>query len=74
MNKKIRSFNEGTIESDQQGKHKYRPTRIQSPVRRSVRNHIDSFPTKDSHYCRQTTNKHYLDENVSLKVTYEKYR
>jgi hypothetical protein len=38
-----------------------------------VRNHIDSFPTVDSHYCRKDTKRKYLQSGLSVKKMYDLY-
>lgn len=54
-----------------QGKHVKKC--ISEEKKNEVRNHIKSFPTVDSHYCRASTNKKYLETNLSLKRMYELY-
>lgn len=39
-----------------------------------VKQHIESFPVVDSHYCRKDTSKGYLDNNLSLRVMYNLYK
>ena len=38
-----------------------------------VREHIESFPRIESHYCRASTKKEYLESTLSLKKMYEMY-
>ena len=38
-----------------------------------IRDHINSIPRIESHYCRSTTNKEYLAQGLSITVLYEKY-
>lgn len=38
-----------------------------------IKEHIDSFPTIDSHYCRSNTSKKYLDSNLSIQKMYKLY-
>ncbi|ESO85470.1 hypothetical protein LOTGIDRAFT_154962 [Lottia gigantea] len=38
-----------------------------------VINHINSFPKVDSHYCRATTKKKYLDPSLNIKAMYRLY-
>ena len=35
--------------------------------------HIESFPRIPSHYCRQSTNKEYLEMKIFLQKMYELY-
>uniref|UniRef100_A0ABD2WB92 USP domain-containing protein n=1 Tax=Trichogramma kaykai TaxID=54128 RepID=A0ABD2WB92_9HYME len=56
------------------GKHKNRPHKISNENLEEVRKHIKSFPPLDSHYCRATSTKQYLDENLSITKMYELYK
>ncbi|KAJ8931321.1 hypothetical protein NQ314_015776 [Rhamnusium bicolor] len=47
------------VNSDQRGKSN--KDRIPEEVKNDIRNHIKSFPTVSSHYCRARTNKMYID-------------
>lgn len=38
-----------------------------------IRNHINSFPQMESHYCRQNSKKKYLDSNLNLKKMFDLY-
>ncbi|KAJ9583050.1 hypothetical protein L9F63_022607 [Diploptera punctata] len=40
----------------------------------TVKNHILSFPTYESHYCRQRTTKKFLPQNLNISKMYELYR
>ena len=48
----------GTPKVDGRGKHAKHY--ISADKNMEVRNHIESFPTTDSHYCRAKTNKKYV--------------
>ncbi|XP_055918396.1 uncharacterized protein LOC129950483 [Eupeodes corollae] len=43
-----------------------------------IKDHIESFPTVESHYCRKSSNRMYLDANLSISKMYalflEKYK
>lgn len=39
-----------------------------------VRNHINSFPRIESHYCRSTTKKEYLEAKLSKTKMYKLYK
>ena len=39
----------------------------------AVRSHIESFPKIESHYCRASTNRHYLDSQLNIKKMYKLY-
>lgn len=42
--------------------------------RQFVREHIKSFPTVDSHYCRKNTSRKYLEKDLSIKKMYDLYK
>ncbi|XP_050499721.1 uncharacterized protein LOC126880090 [Diabrotica virgifera virgifera] len=63
----------GIIESDQRG--------VGPPANKksieditSVKNHILSFPSYESHYCRKSTNKKYLSPDLSIAKMYRLYK
>lgn len=39
-----------------------------------IRNHIQSFPTVDSHYCRANSQKQYLEATLIISKMYDLYR
>lgn len=53
------------------GKHKKKYVSDESLMR--VRNHIESFPVVDSHYCRATSKKKYLERDLNLRRMYNLY-
>ncbi|KAJ8671126.1 hypothetical protein QAD02_002385 [Eretmocerus hayati] len=61
--KKLRCGPTGVIQDDRRGKHTNRIV-VSEAAKDSARRHIESFPTMESHYCRENTEKLYLDENV----------
>lgn len=61
------------IESDKRGKHSTRPCRIPDAVKTIAKEHIESYPVIDSHYCRANTTKKYLEEGLSLSKMYRMY-
>ncbi|CAH1636183.1 unnamed protein product [Spodoptera littoralis] len=61
------------IGQDRRGKHE--------PVNKTkeidvefVKEHIEAFPKMESHYCRKTSSKMYLDSNLSISKMYELYQ
>lgn len=36
-----------------------------------INSHIEKFPTVESHYCRSTSKRNYLDPNLSISKMYE---
>lgn len=55
---------------DGRGKH---PPPNKSPewVRALIRKHIESFPTMESHYCRASSSRKYLDSKLTIRKMYE---
>ena len=70
----MKSSDEGILESEKRGKHKNRPNRVSEAIRSSVKEHIESYPVVESHYCRKSTKKTFLDVGTSLTGMYEKYK
>lgn len=61
----------GVAQSPTKGKHIKNQTH--PSVIRSVTDHIKSFPTVESHYCRENTNKNYLDQSLSITLMHQLY-
>jgi len=64
-----RNQSTGTPSQRQQGRHVKK--RIADEHRDAVRAHINSFPRVESHYCRATTDRQYLDSALSLSRMYD---
>lgn len=58
---------------DKRGK-KTGSQRISEENRNVIRKHIESFPTVQSHYCRKTTSRKYLEKHLSIRKMYELYK
>lgn len=55
------------IASDMRGKHGNRPHAISDEAKQRVREHIKSFPRRQSHYSRtKNFKREYLDEGLSI--------
>lgn len=62
----------GVACSPKQGKHIKRITpAIQL---NEIRDHINSFPRVESHYCRQSTSREYLESTLNIRKMYELYK
>ena len=66
------------VASDQRGKHKSRPHAISEGTKQKIREHINTFPRRKSHYSRSDNRKReYLNEGLSIsrmhKLYVEKY-
>ena len=64
----------GVVNNDRRGKMPgSRSNKISEEQLSLVREHIKSFQTIESHYCRKDSNRKYLDPDLSLKKMYELY-
>ena len=59
----------GFVEPDRRGKHNSRK-KLPDEIRRSVHEHIASFPCVESHYLRKDITREYLEEGLSLATMY----
>lgn len=57
---------------DQRSKHEPR-NKLTPDVFKKIKDHIESFPMVDSHYCRKTTDRKYLSSKLSLAKMYDFY-
>ena len=63
----------GVCVNDMRGKHAERKNRISETLKKSARDHIESFKCLPSHYCRKDTSKTYLPANLNLTQMYYMY-
>ena len=62
------------VASDSRGKHKERPHAIQTDTKEQIREHIRSFPRRQSHYSRSDNKKRqYLPEGLSIAEMHRLY-
>lgn len=59
------------IEEDKRGK--FAKLRFPPSVIENVKEHIKSFPIVPSHYCREKTNRKYLDPSLNITIMYRLY-
>ena len=75
--KRIRNYHltkNKTTGTPQQCKRGKVPSRtVPNYIKDSVRKHIQRIPRIDSHFCRKSTNKEYIQENLNMTILYEKY-
>lgn len=64
----------GVIADDMRGKHKNRPFRYPEEMKIKVMEHISRFPVIESHYCRESSQRHYLEQGLSVAKMYELYK
>ena len=58
---------------DRRGKHSP-PNKTKRWKTDLIRQHISLFPTMESHYCRSTTKRKYLDSKLTIAKMYEQFR
>lgn len=61
------------VKPDQRRKNK-NSKRVTAEQLGFIHDHIKSFPAVESHYCRKSTKKLYLDANLSLRKMYDLYK
>lgn len=59
--------------SDQRGRHEP-ANKTPEWQRNLILEHINSFPRMESHYCRQDTQRQYLDSTLTIKKMYEQFQ
>jgi len=47
--------------------------RVALDIKKDIRSHIRKFPTVDSHYCRQSSKRQYLPQELTLNEMYRMY-
>ena len=62
----------GNIKKDQRGLHKSRK-RLSFEAQDFIEDHIKSFPTVPSHYCRKSSTKQYLSNELNINIMYRLY-
>lgn len=63
----------GILKKDQRGKHT--PYNRMLPADEAyLKKHITSFPAVQSHYCRQSSTKRYLDSSLNISIMYHMYK
>lgn len=64
---------DGVISPDKRGKLR-KKSRLHPSVRASVINHVNLFPTYESHYTRRRSKKRYLDEKLNVRKMHRNYK
>lgn len=65
---------EGSVGSDNRGKHGNHHVKIDEEVKQSVINHVSSFQPVESHYIRKDSSKIYLDNELSFSRMFNMYK
>lgn len=66
------SNKEGMLSLDNSGKHNSHKT-VDSSVKESVRQHINSIPRIESHYCRANSKRQYIEDGKSISDLHRDY-
>ena len=64
----------GISSEDSRGKHRTRPNRMTEEQKQKVKQHIESFKTVESHYCRKHSSKQYLPAGLSVAKMHMLYK
>lgn len=68
----IKTGTTGIVAEDRRGKV-CKNSLISESIKQTVRNHINSFQTVESHYCRQKTSRQYLPATLNVCKMYSLY-
>lgn len=63
----------GVVSLDQRGSHDKHVT-VGEEIVEKIKEHIRSFPTIPSHYCRHDSNKMYLEAGLNISTMYRLYK
>lgn len=63
----------GAPPKDKRGRHKTRPNKLPSDVKKSIIDHIKSFKGRQSHYSLKDSSKMYLPEELNIKKMHRMY-
>ena len=74
LRQKVRCAGDSCVEPDKRGKHSNRPQQICDEVRDLVREHISTFPARNSHYFRKDNHgRTYLSPELSIARLYRNF-
>ncbi|CAG9773225.1 unnamed protein product [Ceutorhynchus assimilis] len=63
----------GIVEKDRRGKHTP-ANKLTDDCLQIIRDHILTFPAVESHYCRSSSKKKYLDPTLNLSIMHNMYK
>ncbi|CAH2003795.1 unnamed protein product [Acanthoscelides obtectus] len=69
---KQRSFSKGILSGERRGKHGNHH-RVDDAIKTGIRNHINSIPRIESHYCREYSNTQYIDGSKTVAQLHRDY-
>ncbi|CAH2009765.1 unnamed protein product [Acanthoscelides obtectus] len=69
---KQRSFTKGILSGEQIGKHGNHH-RVDDDIKTGIRNHINSIPRIESHYCTKDSNREYIEGGKTVAQLHRDY-
>ena len=74
VDKALKGSNDiGVFDDPDKRGHNVPPNKTPDEVIQRVKKHIEAFPTMESHYCRKTSQRQYLDPSLTISKMYELY-
>ena len=61
------------LSGDERGQHKNRPHATSEDLKAQIREHISSFPSRESHYSHHDKKRKYLPETLSIARMHRLY-
>lgn len=59
---------------EKRGTHSNRANKVDDALVKGVFDHINCFPRTESHYCRSSTSKEYLEGSLNISIMYRLYK
>lgn len=60
----------GAVSPDKRGRHVRALNHLSEQRKELIRNHINSIPLVDSHYCREKSSRKYMSQELNIKKLY----
>lgn len=68
-----KKMSNGILEIDQRGRHGNLGRKVDDEIKEGIRNHIKSFASVPSHYCRANSTRQYIDGSLNISIMYKLY-
>lgn len=59
---------------EKRGTHSNRANKVNDSLVKGIIDHVNSFPRTESHYCRSSTSKEYLEGSLNISMMYRLYK
>lgn len=69
---KLKKSNEAP--RDLRGLHKNHPYKMDEEIKKAVHEHINSFPSRNSHYSLKKSERTYLDDSLNIKKMFQMFK